>query len=184
MAVGEPILNIVNRTMLDAGLTQIANAIRAKGGTSAQLAFPDGMAAAIAAIEAGGGGGINATAGTITVATDTNDYVITHGLGETPKFFAIGMNSDASNLTGKNYILIGAFGFSDYAIQYRISLNSSGSTVSGICKGVPITINSSSRQSISEANENTIEVASYTGSQKLVSGTTYYWVAIGSGVFE
>lgn len=68
MAVGEPVLNIVNRTMLDAGLTKIADAIRTKGGTSAQLAFPDGMADAIAAIQSGGGG--NIAYGTYTPASD------------------------------------------------------------------------------------------------------------------
>lgn len=38
-----------------ADLTSIANAIRTKGGTSAQLAFPQGFADAIAAIPTGGG---------------------------------------------------------------------------------------------------------------------------------
>lgn len=46
---------VVDSGVLNAGLTKIANAIRAKGGTSGQLAFPDGLAAAIAAIQAGGG---------------------------------------------------------------------------------------------------------------------------------
>ena len=47
----------VDSAALEAGLRQIADAIRAKGGTSAQLAFPAAMAEAIAAIESGGGGG-------------------------------------------------------------------------------------------------------------------------------
>lgn len=38
-------------------LTNIANAIRTKGGTSAQLAFPAGFVSAVEAIETGGGGG-------------------------------------------------------------------------------------------------------------------------------
>ena len=46
----------VDSAVLDAGLTAIANAIREKGGTSDNLAFPQAMANAIAAIEAGGGG--------------------------------------------------------------------------------------------------------------------------------
>lgn len=46
---------LVDSSQLDADLTTIANAIRTKGGTSAQLAFPDGMADAIAAIPSGGG---------------------------------------------------------------------------------------------------------------------------------
>lgn len=35
-------------------MTTVADAIRAKGGTSAPLAFPDGFAAAIEAIQSGG----------------------------------------------------------------------------------------------------------------------------------
>ena len=37
-------------------LTKVASAIRAKGGTSAQLIYPDGFVSAINAIETGGGG--------------------------------------------------------------------------------------------------------------------------------
>lgn len=90
MAVGEPVLNIVNSTMLDAGLTKIANAIRTKGGTSAQLAFPDGMADAIAAIESGGGE-FAVASGTITYTSEVNlsknPIVIEHGLPKKPCVF-------------------------------------------------------------------------------------------------
>lgn len=48
---------VVDSTVLDNGLTAIANAIREKGGTTDSLAFPDAMVTAIGAIEAGGGGG-------------------------------------------------------------------------------------------------------------------------------
>lgn len=47
---------LVDSTQLDADLTSVANAIRAKGGTSAQLAFPVGFVSAVEAIETGGGG--------------------------------------------------------------------------------------------------------------------------------
>lgn len=43
----------VDSAALDAGLTAIANAIRQKAGSSDALAFPDAMAAAIAAIQTG-----------------------------------------------------------------------------------------------------------------------------------
>lgn len=46
----------VDSAVLDAGLTEIADAIRAKGGTTDSMAFPDGFAAAISALAAGGGG--------------------------------------------------------------------------------------------------------------------------------
>lgn len=47
---------LVDSTQLDADLTSVADAIRTKGGTSAQLAFPADFVQAIDAIETGGGG--------------------------------------------------------------------------------------------------------------------------------
>ena len=48
---------VVDSSVLDSGLKSIADAIRAKGGTSENLVFPTGMAAAVSAIQTGGGGG-------------------------------------------------------------------------------------------------------------------------------
>ena len=47
---------LVDSTQLDSDLTSVANAIRAKGGTSANLAFPSEFVAAIQNIPTGGGG--------------------------------------------------------------------------------------------------------------------------------
>lgn len=47
---------LVDSTQLDADLTSVADAIRTKGGTSAQLAFPADFVSAINAISGGGGG--------------------------------------------------------------------------------------------------------------------------------
>lgn len=47
---------LVDSTQLDTDLASVANAIRAKGGTSAQLAFPAGFVSAVNAIPTGGGG--------------------------------------------------------------------------------------------------------------------------------
>ena len=47
---------LVDSTQLDSDLTSVANAIRNKGGTSAQLAFPAEFVSAVEAIETGGGG--------------------------------------------------------------------------------------------------------------------------------
>lgn len=68
---------IVNATQLDADLTDIADAIRAKGGTSAQLAFPAGFVDAVEAIETGGGGG--ASSGSVTVTERTRYLTINMG---------------------------------------------------------------------------------------------------------
>lgn len=46
---------LVDSTQLDADLTSVANAIRAKGGTSASLTFPAEFVSAISAIVTGGG---------------------------------------------------------------------------------------------------------------------------------
>lgn len=78
---------VVDSAVLDAGLKQIADAIREKGGTSDNLAFPQAMADAIAAIEAGGGGSAGSiTYGTHISASNREEIVIEHGLGQIPKF--------------------------------------------------------------------------------------------------
>lgn len=45
---------LVDSTQLDADLTSVANAIRTKGGTSGQLAFPNGFVSAVQNIPTGG----------------------------------------------------------------------------------------------------------------------------------
>lgn len=86
---------VVDSAVLDAGLTAIADAIRAKGGTSAQLAFPDAMKAAIEAIEAGGGS-FNIVTSTFADAT-TSLGEVAHGLSQKPTFaIAIRANQNAT----------------------------------------------------------------------------------------
>lgn len=46
---------LVDSAQLDADLTSVANAIRTKGGTSSDLAFPAGFVSAVEAIPTGGG---------------------------------------------------------------------------------------------------------------------------------
>ena len=77
-------------TINDTTLTSIADAIRAKGGTSAALT-PAQMAEAISAIQAGGGGGYKT--GTFTLAEfralRKNSYVIDHGLNSMPSYIFV-----------------------------------------------------------------------------------------------
>lgn len=51
---------VVDSAVLDAGMKEVADSIRAKAGTTALLAWPDGFAEAINAITAGGGEGSGA----------------------------------------------------------------------------------------------------------------------------
>lgn len=46
----------VDSAVLDAAMSSVADAIRAKGGTTESLTWPDGFKAAIAGIETGSGG--------------------------------------------------------------------------------------------------------------------------------
>ena len=159
----------------------IVAAVEGKGVTVPEGTLLNGIAALIESIEAGGG--INATAGTLNVSSDTNDYILTHGLGEVPKFFAIGMITNFTLLTNKSSILIGAYGFSDVGIQYRITSASHSSAANGVIGDSAITGAHPRRCSLTQANEETIMIASSSGTHKLIAGATYYWVAVGSGVF-
>ena len=48
---------VVDSAVLDAGMKSVADAIRAKAGTTDLLAWPDGFKAAVEGIQTGGGGG-------------------------------------------------------------------------------------------------------------------------------
>lgn len=62
---------LVDSTQLNADLTSVANAIRAKSGGSSQLAFPAGFVSEIGNIPSGGGGSGIPLIDTITVPADT-----------------------------------------------------------------------------------------------------------------
>lgn len=93
--------NLVDSAQLDADLTSVANAIRTKGGTSGQLAFPAEFVSAIEAIETGGGGfdldayvqsSPTAPAGDITLTTThIRDYALAYLEGN-PAFSLYGPN--------------------------------------------------------------------------------------------
>lgn len=61
----------IDSAALDAKLTAVADAIRAKGGTNAALAFPGGFVDAIEAIQAGAGGGTG-SGNAIQIGQNTN----------------------------------------------------------------------------------------------------------------
>ena len=93
---------LVDSTQLDADLTSVANAIRSKGGTSAQLAFPAGFVQAIGDIETGGG-----DSGAIESDYITLYYAIV----------TVGANS-VSNGTQVIPYLVGLAGFPTSGIYY------------------------------------------------------------------
>lgn len=165
-------------TRLQNAKAAIKTAIEGKGVTVPDGTLLDGMATLIESIEAGGGA--NVTAGTITVTSDTNDFILTHGLGEIPAFFAIGMASTVP--ANKKYILIGGFGFGNINVQCRISSTASSYSPSGRLDTYSIAPGGF-KTSFNEATAQTIKLANQNGTMKLISGVTYYWVAAGSGAF-
>lgn len=68
---------LVDSTQLNADLTSVANAIRTKGGTSAQLAFPSGFVSAIGDIPTGSGGesAVKYTRYTLTGDTTIKQFI-------------------------------------------------------------------------------------------------------------
>lgn len=107
----------VDSSVLDAGLTKIADAIREKVGTSDTMEFPDGLAEAIAAIGAGVAGNYEATgdfelsgslSGTFTVSTDATSYDINLASIDTiPKIVLYYTQDDASQVSSKSGIVAG-----------------------------------------------------------------------------
>ena len=98
---------LVDSTQLDADLTSVANAIRIKGGTSAQLAFPADFVAAIAAIPSGGGGTTihapyKVCSGQITPASTSSSISLPLGdSGLTALLFVLVLCDDYANWSTK-----------------------------------------------------------------------------------
>lgn len=174
---------VVDSTVLENGLSSIANAIRGKSGASDTLSFPAGFVGAISGLSTSG---IKATTGTLTLADDTKQYTLNHGLGEVPVLFALSLRTDVNTLTEKSNMVIGGFGYSgSRGMQYFMYTNPAyynrawNSFGQGIeyawFSGTTACFCAATADSIMLAGENTY---------KLVGGATYDWIAVGSGVFS
>ena len=96
-------------------LTDIADAIRDKTGGTSKLTLEE-MVTAIEGIQAGGGGlpsGISALAtGTWSIQTaQTTQLTIPHGMGVTPNFFILYVESETPVLADYQYFIVSQFGF-------------------------------------------------------------------------
>ena len=83
-------------------LVRIADEIRRLSGTTGGLSLNEAIQKISLCHK-----GINATGGTFTLLNDTQNYLLKHGLGETPLFFWVGMGS--SMPYSKTYILISCY---------------------------------------------------------------------------
>lgn len=172
---------VVDSTVLEDRLTQIAGAIRAKTGTGGTLAFPSGFVSAIEGLSVG----IKATAGTFTVAQHTSDYQLAHGLGEVPSLFFFGTDAKSTTFYGGSQYLIGAYGFSHAACQYRIRVSPQATEDKLYVFLDQYAITTSDNPlALSGATASHITLAHGSYQPTLYAGVTYYWIAVGSGVFS
>lgn len=123
---------VVDSSVLNAGLKTIADAIREKGGTSDNLAFPDGMAEAIAAIEAGGGA---SAWGTFTPSSYTQTIPVGVEIPADNFYFAVATVSKPTKNTDP-YIRCGYFVIQNGVTSGQL-LGGNGSTDYGAVIGAP-----------------------------------------------
>ena len=173
----------VDSTVLENGLSSIADTIRAKSGASDTLSFPTGFVSAISGLSTSG---IKATAGTLTLADDTGQYTLNHGLGEVPVLFALSLRTDVNTLTEKSNMVIGGFGYSGSSgMQYFMYTNPAYyNRAWNVFKfGIESTWFSGMTACFCSATADSIMLAGQ-NTYKLVGGATYDWIAVGSGVFS
>lgn len=102
---------VVDSAVLDAGMTSVANAIRAKTGNTDLLAWPDGFRVAIEAISGGGGTGLAYDMGEFVLEADTTGRIyISHNLGEKPGFILV-WTDDYAGVTNPDELYSTALGF-------------------------------------------------------------------------
>ena len=167
----------VDSAALDAGLTAIANAIREKAGSSDALAFPDAMAAAIAAIESGGGDGGKFTSGIIIPSENCGYLTITHELGIVPKFALLmpemGPNASGVGTVYYTYSLNGEY---TRRAQYNVSsINIMSYSLDLTDTYAP----SYMRGALYKANANTLQCGPDGVTTGFFSGGRYIWIVGG-----
>ena len=165
---------VVNTTQLDAGLTSIADAIRAKAESSDSLVFPSGFVDAIANIVTGGGvpsGFSVLSSGTFTPASDVTTYTFGHGLNVIPNFYIIFPNEDYTlSAISATILFCLPFGLT-YGGKTRetpvvfVASNSSGSSFSSVVVSTTTGI-----------SETEIKTPTNALSSKFRSGVTYRWI--------
>ena len=156
----------VDSTQLNSDLTSVANAIRTKGGTSAQLAFPAGFVSAIDAIPTGGGS-IPVASGTITPASDMASFSVQ--VDFEPVFFVLFCNPGdmAENNTWK-VCSVQMLIPNDFLFGAITRVNSGNMQVQGALGGSYV------------YNNGTFTVSQFAGWRSLIAGITYTWYAVGS----
>lgn len=154
---------LVDSAQLDADLTTVANAIRTKGGTSAALSFPDGMADAIAAIQTGGGGSTPENWRFVAFTVPSNTATVTLPVEGTPGVVCIDAGVDRI----PEYVDVGGFMLTRYTVCY--TRYNGGGFAGGRCTGT--------------AKNGNLEHYSATGSTYNAEGSTITIKSVSNVVF-
>ena len=188
---------MVDSAVLDAGLKQIADAIRAKGGTSDNLAFPAAMADAIAAIESGGAdlsqlGYTKTSCGSITPTTSNVQQFI-HNLGVMPKLIMVFTDDDTTvlNAAQHTFFYSMARAFTNASGESKtfyagVTKESSGTSFINMTQSIKSgTFNANSNGfivGVSSVDENKFYLKIKDAGGKyyyMCKDVTYYWVCLG-----
>lgn len=153
-------------------MTAIADAIRAKTGGTEPLGL-DAMAAAIAALETGGGTELPSflseiSFGKFSYTSAVDDPSVEHGLSGTPTGFIVWREAQSSN-PGTAYITAA------YGHSYKFYNTSTG----GSFWGTTLVLNGSTamQTTIYTADTTTFTVDSGSYSAKTQPSAVYYWIA-------
>lgn len=159
------VIKLVNATSLDNGLTSIADAIRTKGGTSADLTFPDGFVDAVEAIPTGGGG---VHTGTVTPTTRTTTMTMDIGISTINGLFIVPTSESPVKSTGKACIavFITPNNYYKYIAPTTNNAGSSWLTPSYSTTDTFVTLNGTVA---------TVKLSSTSGSFETISYTWYAW---------
>jgi hypothetical protein len=137
-------------------------ALSEKGVTVPAGTKVDGLAALIAAIEAGGGTvegqPVQMIKGTFVMTEEASSYTVEHNLGKTPVFVAC-YREKTTKMTGNENYFVDAFGTSDTNIGQLRSVYSYGGANNGlrlVSQRRSAIITTTNKESINNATENTI----------------------------
>jgi hypothetical protein len=169
-------------------------ALTEKGVTVPDGTKVDGLAALIAAIEAGGGGGnISMSFGNISPAEQTGELTISHGLGKTPNFFAVFIQNSYSGDTSSTPQSMQIILFAPKVGKYGANVGNSKGTTSKLLgtfngsktydtesSSVRSGTAASSSYVIISANETSVTAYTKKGDNnpKFIAAGEYRWIAI------
>lgn len=164
-------------------MVALADALRELSGGTEELAFPGGM---VAVVE--NGGGAKVATGSFTLSADTDNYTVTHDLGEVPKVILLWVKD---YITKSGYIT-GGIGVLTNNVDENIPIHNEGTSTNthqfypGNSKHPSITGGltgiSSNNGAFYGANASTFKIGDYypgtRWSMKILSGKEYIWVAV------